>query len=389
MQFKAAFRLFDFFSRTVTAVFYLKANIMKKYLLPLSIGMALAASTASACTGIVLKSQDGATIPARTMEFGFDIKSDIVMVPAGTEIQSLGGDKDKTGLVYKAKYGFGGANGLDRKIIADGMNEKGLYFGAFYFSGLAKYEKLTAENQSKAVSSEELGNYILANFQNVEEVKEGLKDIAVVGTFIPEINGFAPLHYAVTDANGHSIVIEYSEAGMKIFDNKLGVVTNTPSYDWHEMNVRNYIGLSPYNTQPMTINGVKLTALSQGTGMMGLPGDYTSPSRFVRATSFVNASEPTKNADDAVFNAFHILNAFDIPKGVIREKTEHGVFTDYTVWTSVADTKNKNYYFKTYLTPEHMKLNIVESLKGLKAPKVIEMESTHTYKDVTAQFAQK
>ncbi|EAR53307.1 choloylglycine hydrolase-like protein [Photobacterium sp. SKA34] len=360
---------------------------MKKFLLPLCIGMAFSALPASACTGIVLKSDDGIAIPGRTMEFGFDIQSNIAMVPAGTEIKSLSSDEQKTGLVYKAKYGFGGANALDKNIVVDGMNEKGLYFGAFYFAGEAQFEELTKENQSQAVSSEELGNYILANFKNVAEVKEGLKKITVVGTFIKEINSFAPFHYAVTDANGQSVVIEYSKSGLKIFDNKLSVVTNTPAYDWHETHVRNFIGLSPENTKPIDINGEQLSAISQGTGMVGLPGDYTSPSRFVRAVTFVNSSIPSKNADEAVFRAFHLLNAFDIPKGLIVDTTDNGNFYDYTVWTSVADTKNKDYYFKTYLTPEHMKVNIVDALKGLKAPKVIDMELTHTYKDLTGKFS--
>ncbi|MBP2701093.1 linear amide C-N hydrolase [Photobacterium lucens] len=341
------------------------------------------------CTGIILHSEDGVTIPARTMEFGFNIQSNIAIVPAGTQISSLSSDELQTGLVYKAKYGFGGLNGLGRNIIVDGMNEKGLYFGAFYFAGFAKYSELSPENQSQSVSSEELGNYILANFATVDEVREGLNKVTVVGTFIKEIQNFAPLHYSVVDANGGAIVIEYSEKGLTIFDNEIGVMTNPPSFDWHMTHIRNYIGLSTENVKPVAINNnVTLTALSQGSGLMGLPGDYTSPSRFLRAAAFVNLSIPSKNVDEGVFHAFHILNAFDIPKGLVSEVNEHGVFNDYTIWTSVADTRNKDYYFRTYLSPQQCKINILEALEGLDAPKVIEMESPHTYEDVTAQFTQ-
>ena len=269
------------------------------------------------------------------------------------------------------------------------MNEKGLYFGAFYFAGFAEFEELTNENQSVAVSSEELGNYILANFATVEEMKEGLKKRSVVGTHIEEINGFAPLHYAVSDAKGNSVVIEYSKTGLTIFDNEIGVVTNPPSYDWHLINVSQYLGLSTENVTPTEINGVTYSSVSQGSGMIGLPGDYTSPSRFVRAASFVTASLPSKHADEAVFRAFHILNAFDIPKGLVRESSEDGVFTDYTVWTSVADTQNRDYYFRTYLNPEITKVNIPQALKGLKTPQVISMEAELRYKDVTSQFSEK
>ena len=85
-----------------------------------------------ACTGIILKSLDGVTIPARTMEFSFDIRSNIVIVPAGTKITTLSLDDNNEGFTYEAKYGFAGANCLEKPIIVDGVNEKGLYFGAFY-----------------------------------------------------------------------------------------------------------------------------------------------------------------------------------------------------------------------------------------------------------------
>ncbi|WP_297480519.1 choloylglycine hydrolase family protein [uncultured Photobacterium sp.] len=360
---------------------------MKKLLAPLCLGL-LTSLPVAACTGIVLKSADGATIPARTMEFGFDIQSNIVMVPAGTKITSLSNNPDKEGLTYKTKYGFGGANALGKNIVLDGLNEKGLYFGAFYFAGLAQYTELTDANPKNAVSSEELGNYILGNFSTVDEMIKGIKSINVVGTHIAEIGRIAPLHYAITDASGKSVVLEYTAKGLTIHENKIGVVTNNPTYDWHMTNLHNYVGLTAENKGSVTINGVTLSPTGQGSGMLGLPGDYTPPSRFIRAASFVNASLPSKNSDEAVFRAFHILNAFDIPKGVIREKANNEVLTDYTIWTSVVDTKNKDYYFKSYLTPQHMKVNIIDALANLKAPKVIKMEGEHTYKDLTGQFNQ-
>ncbi|MGR5311084.1 linear amide C-N hydrolase [Photobacterium damselae] len=360
----------------------------KKTILAVALGLTLAPVLTQACTGILVKSEDGKAVAARTMEFGFDVKSNIAIVPAGTEITSLVNDPKNTGLVYTAKYGFGGANALDKKMVVDGVNEKGLYFGAFYFSGLAKFAEFTNENKSKAVSSEELGNYILGNFATVDEVIEGLKNIIVVGSYIDEIKTFAPFHYAVTDPSGRSIVIEYTEAGLQIHENKIGVVTNNPTYDWHIANLRNYIGLTPYNKEAVEINGVKITPTGEGSGLLGLPGDYTSPSRFVRAATFVNASLPSKTVDDAVFTAFHLLNAFDIPKGAIRSP-EHEALTDYTVWTSVVDTANKDYYFKSYLTPMEMKVNIPQALKQIKEPTVVKMENSYTYKDITPQFGAK
>lgn len=147
--------------------------------------------------------------------------------PPGTQIETLVLNPDATGFTYEAKYGFLGANGLGMPIVFDGMNTEGLYFGAFYFSGEAVYAKLTTENRHRAVSSDEMGNWVLGQFATVEEVKAALPSIDVVGTYVKEIDGFAPFHYAVTDASGASIVIEYTAEGLRVFDNTVNAVLPT------------------------------------------------------------------------------------------------------------------------------------------------------------------
>jgi len=118
--------------------------------------------------------------------------------------------------------------------------------------------------------------------------------------------------------------------------------------------------------------------------MLGLPGDYTSPSRFVRAAAFANTILPSKDVEEGIFRAFHTLNAFDIPKGAIREKTETNIFTDYTVWTSAVDTKNKIYYYKTYKNQSVKQLNLLEVLKTVKGKvTIIESETKRGYENVT------
>jgi choloylglycine hydrolase len=338
-------------------------------------------ASAFACTGIILHAEDGATIPARTMEFSFDVQSNIAVVPAGTKMTNLIMDDKNTGGSYTAKYGFAGANALGKPIVVDGVNEKGLYFGAFYFKGLAVYEKLTPQNMKKAVSSEELGNYILSQFATVAELKKALPEIVIVGSYIKEINSFAPFHYAVSDSTGASVVIEYTKSGLTIHDNTVNVVTNNPTYDWHLTNLNNYVGLTAENKSEQTIGTQTVQPFGEGTGLFGLPGDHTSPSRFVRATAFANSALKPANAGDAIFTAFHVLNHFDIPKGSIREMVKDEVFTDYTVWTSAADTKNKVYYYKTYLTQQVEKVDLAIALKGLTAPKIIKMESGFSVAD--------
>jgi choloylglycine hydrolase len=347
---------------------------------------ALGAQSAFACTGIILRSADGATIPARTLEFGFDIRSNILAIPAGTSIETLGMNPDVSGFKYEVKYGFLGANGLDMPIVFDGVNTEGLYFGAFYFAGDSVFAELTEENRGRAVSSEELGNWILGQFSTVAEVKAALPSIDVVGTYIEAIQGVAPFHYAVTDASGASIVIEYSESGLSIFDNTVNAITNNLPYDWHLTNLRNYMGLQSENRQSMTIGSETLAPFGQGSGLLGLPGDHSSPSRFVRAVAFANTSLPSENVDEAIFKAFHILNVFDIPKGSVREGEGENLHTDYTVWTSAVDTTNARYFYKTYRSQAVESIDVRKAVSSISQPTTLLMESGFTVRDRTGEF---
>ena len=101
----------------------------------------------------------------------------------------------------------------------------------------------------------------------------------------------------------------------------------------------------------------------QGSGMLGLPGDFTPPSRFVRAVAFSQSVFTPKVGDEAVLEAFHVLNQFDIPKGAAREreKDEHGnVLADYTIWTAASDLKTKRYYFRTYDNSQIQMLDLMK-----------------------------
>ena len=103
-----------------------------------------------------------------------------------------------------------------------------------------------------------------------------------------------------------------------IHENPLGVMTNSPTFDWHVTNLRNYVNLSVNNVPPVELAGDKLPGLGQGAGMLGLPGDFTPPSRFVRAVAFSQSALPVATAREGVLQAFHLLNQFDIPKGAAR-----------------------------------------------------------------------
>jgi len=312
--------------------------------------LSLGFHAAQACTGIRLVAADGAVVHARTLEFGLDLHSDVIMVPRG--YARTGSTPDgKEGLKWKTKYASLGANGAGLPFIFDGLNERGLAVGSFYFPTTAGFMAYSAADAGKTIAPWEVGAWILENFATVEEVKANIGKITVAEVVFKDWGFVPPVHYVVHDASGKSIVIEYVGGKLNVYDNPLGVMTNSPAFDWHMTNLRNYVNFSLTNLPPVQLGPVKLAPFGQGSGMLGLPGDFTPPSRFVRAVAFSQSVLPSKTGIDAVLQAFHILNNFDIPKGAAREpdKDEHGnIVVDYTLWTSANDLKAKRFYFRTY-----------------------------------------
>ena len=322
------------------------------------------------CTGIRLIAQDGTVVHARTMEFGIDLHSEILVIPSGYDRVGTAPETATTtqpGARWKTKYASVGANGFGMNIIADGLNSEGLAAGLFYFPTSAGYMPYSPEDVSKTIAPWELASWILEQHKSVNEVKQNIGNIVVAEVYLKEMGFTPPVHCVVHDAAGNSIVIEYVGGKLNIHDNPLGVMSNSPTFDWHMTNLRNYVNFSLTNfpslklnvpqTNPNSINALifkplELHPFGQGTGMLGMPGDFTPPSRFVRAVAFTQSILPTllETGHDAVVQAFHILNNFDIPKGVAREQELHDdkVAADYTLWTSANDLKNKRFYFRTY-----------------------------------------
>lgn len=305
---------------------------------------------AQACTGITLTAASGDVVRARTMEFNVNLQSSVILVPHG--FARTGETPDgKPGLAWTAKYASIGTNPMDLPYIVDGLNEKGLSMGLFYFAQSAEYQPYEADKADRTMASWQLGSYILDNFATVDEVKQALSDIVVAPVVFKQFNIVLPVHYVVTDPSGASIVIEYVDGKLAVHDNQIGIITNNPPFDWHMTNLQNYVNLGLENVPPQKLGDVTIDGLGQGTGLLGMPGDFTSPSRFVRASIFAHGVDPSPDSNHAIFQAFHILNNFDIPKGVARdgEKDDKGnIISDYTQWTSANDLKNRRFYFRTY-----------------------------------------
>ncbi|KWT71074.1 Choloylglycine hydrolase [Hyphomicrobium sulfonivorans] len=338
----------------------MKHTLLRRAVATLCAGL-MASTPALACTDVRLMAKDGSAFSSRTMDFGMDLESALLIVPRGNEVVSPA--PKGNGLTWKGKYGYVGMNAFNLSMMADGMNEKGLGFGALYLPGETKYQDVPADGSAKALSNALFGDWVLSNFETVEEVKAALNGVTVWGESMPQFGSFIPLHFTIHDATGKSIVIEYVGGAAKVYDNTVGVLTNSPTYDWHIQNLRNYVYLSPLNAGPEKIGNVTYTGTGQGSGLYGLPGDPTPPSRFIMAVASSHLAIQPANSAEALTQAQHIMNRVDIPRGMVRDysKTTKGtVAGDYTLWTVFRDHANLVYYWKTY---DHPNLRAIDLTK--------------------------
>jgi choloylglycine hydrolase len=315
------------------------------------LGSSLALTQAAeGCTGITLKAQDGSVLYGRTMEWGtFDLNSRIIVLPRGMEFTGATPD-GRDGLKWKAKYGVVGLDGLSKDLILDGMNEKGLAVGVFYHPDFAEYNTYIPEQAARTLGPSDVAQFLLTQFASVDEVRAAMASVRVVPVVEPALGFAPPVHFIVTEPSGKSIVIEFLKGELTIFDNPLGVLTNAPSFDWHMTNLRNYINLSPVALPGKEIDKIDFKPLGGGSGMIGLPGDFTPPSRFVRAVAWSSTARKTPDGPETSYEVFRILDNFNVPAGASEGfGTGHDTagLRSSTLWTTACDTKNLTLYYHT------------------------------------------
>lgn len=331
------------------------------------------------CTGIKITAQDNAVVYGRTMEFGQETESNIVFIPRNHKWSGTTPD-GKQGLSWLSRYAAVGANMLNVMHIVDGVNETGLVGGLFYFPNYAKYQAYASSKHSCSIAPWELLTFLLTTCSSIAEVQAILPTIFVVPTIFGPWHTTPPLHAILHDKSGASLVIEYINGTLIMHDNPLGVFTNAPDFPWHLTNLNNYINLSPQNAPDHELDGVFLRGFGQGSGLLGLPGDFTPPSRFVRAALFTQSMPTAENRAEAIKQTFHILNLFNIPVGIVADATAQKTHYDYTQWTTAADLADATYYWNTYENSSiHCCTLTKEIAEQLKEPLIIPMHYPSHY----------
>ncbi len=336
---------------------------MKKWVRSVFLSSCLGMTYLSGCTDFVLKTEDGSMINGRSMEFGTPLNSTLVFCPKNIEVRTSVFDNQR-GLSWTSKYAYIGVGAFLPDIICDGVNEQGLSFGELWLPG-TQYPRIMMNDPSVTIPLEDIGRWVLGSFATVEEVQDALQRVRIWAHPVPVINSVPPLHFAIHDKSGKSIVIEFIQGVMKITKNDVGVLTNAPEFSWHQTNLRNYINLSAMNAGSINCNGTVLNPTGQGTGMLGIPGDWTPPSRFVRIALIKDFVKRARDSQEGINLAFHLLNTVDIPYGGIQ--STDGKF-DFTQWVVVKDLSQGDLYYRTYGDLNYQKVSLKELAKTVQKP---------------------
>jgi choloylglycine hydrolase len=246
------------------------------------------------------------------------------------------------GMKFTAKYGVVGLCVVQKEFIAEGINEAGLSTGLFFFPNYGSYLPYNPAEANRSVGDLQLNAWMLSQFATVDEVITAINSgkVRVIG-----LDADAVVHYRIGDKSGRQVVLEFIDGVPHFYENTVGVITNAPGFEWHLANLDNYVNLRPGSTSPYNLGEQPLKPIGGSSAMLGLPGDFTPPSRFVRAAFFRNTAPQRKDGHDTVLQAFHILNNFDVPIAI--ENPDEKTLPSATHWTSAIDLSARKVYYKT------------------------------------------
>lgn len=294
------------------------------------------------CTGIRFSDDKGNMFFGRNLDWSTGYGEKVVITPRGYKYKSafLGEMSNSPALI-----GMG--------IVAEGVplyfdcaNENGLAIAGLNFPGYAAYAPDAIDGKTN-VAAYEFPLWVALNFTSVDEVEKALKNVAIVAKPINNQYPVSQLHWIIGDSK-KSIVVEYTKNGMEIFKNDADVLTNQPGYGWHQENMRNYMNLFPQMPEKIRWNKAEMKAFGSGSLMRGLPGDYYSPSRFIRV-AYLNTHYPIQSSEETnVSRLFHTLTGVAMIDGA-AEMADGAC--EKTIYTGGYSSATKTYYYNTYEDP--------------------------------------
>ena len=336
------------------------------------------------CSGLSWISEDQKHFWGRNFDFN-RIASDskITFVPSGTTFYACGTAIEKNldeSTKLTSSYGVLGMGSLILKTTPtffEGINEKGLMGGQLYYREFAKYADEVKEGTIPLQPIFAV-TYFLSMCATVEEVISKLEnDVTLIAK--PVFGDIRYTHWMFSDRTGETIIIEPDVDKLKIHRHSMGVLTNSPNYDWHRTNLLNYCNIRSLDYSSVTLNDDTIEACFSGSGAAGLPGDFSSPSRFTRLAFLKNYACKGKNEIEAVTYMFQTFKNVQFPMGIVevgedKTITEHDsgvVLFDYTIYTAVMCAESLRYYWVSY---QNMRIQCVDMNPLIEKKQAVQFE---------------
>lgn len=288
------------------------------------------------CTAVTYKTND--FYFGRTLDYEYSYMEEVTITPRNyqfkfNEKEAINTHYAIIGMAYVAE---------DYPLYYEAINEKGLGIAGLNFVGNANYNDPIEGKDN--IAQFEFIPWILSQCETVKEAKKLIEKINITNTPFNKQLPLAQLHWIIADQN-ESITVESVQEGIKIYKNPVGVLTNNPTFDKQLFALNNYINLSNKTPENKFATDLELNKYSRGMGAIGLPGDLSSQSRFVRA-SFVKMNSISKDTEkESVSQFFHILNSVDQQRGCCE--LEDGKY-EITIYTSCCNASKGIYYYTTY-----------------------------------------
>ena len=300
------------------------------------------------CTAATYKTKD--FYFGRTLDYEFSYGEEITITPRNYKfnLKNMG--------IMETHYAMIGMAHITENypLYYDAINEKGLGMAGLNFVGNADYKEVIDGKDN--ITQFEFIPYILGKCTSVKEARELLRKINITNIPFNEKMTLAQLHWIIADKN-EAITVESIKDGIKIYDNPVGVLTNNPPFDKQMFNLNNYMNLSPKSPKNNFSDKLNLNMYSRGMGAIGLPGDLSSQSRFVRAAFVKTNSFSGETESESVSQFFHILGSVDQLRGCCE--VAEGKY-EITLYTSCCNASKGIYYYTTY---ENHQINAVDMNK--------------------------
>lgn len=286
----------------------------------------------------------------RTLDYEYSYEETVTITPRNKVICYRNGKELKThyaliGMAFVVE---------DYPLYYDATNEKGLSMAGLNFPKNAVYND-KAESVDN-IASFELILWILSQCENIEEAKQLLENINIINESFRDKLPPSPLHWIIADRES-SITVESVKDGLKIYDNPVGILTNNPPFDYQIFNLNNYMNVSTQEAVNNFSSKLSLENYSRGMGAMGLPGDLSSASRFVKAAFTKLNSISGDSESESISQFFHILGSVAQQRGCVH--LGNGEY-EITIYTSCCNTDKGIYYYTTY---ENSQISAVDMYK--------------------------